>query len=345
MQKFFQKIVISLFLIISFYSNCFAQSCEAWQENIKSDKEYRVTFGDSGVGGLIFALDVTQELEKKLKNLEKEYAVKFIFNHFGDSENAPYGNKDPKEVRKLTQRFVSYQLSLPNVKTAVIACNTASTVFDDKMQEFFKKQYPDINIIAMINDSSSALINSATNNKIAIIATPVTVASKAYQSKIHDLDKNKEIYSYAPQKWVKNIESGEKKEIAQAELEKDLKIFRDEVGKSFKDISAIGLFCTHYPLYKKQIKEFFKESGNKNITVLTQGHIFSQKIYDDILRNLKDEKNQFQKRQKAIPYECIENLEINAEFTGDNIDKARNVIKNTHPQLLERIKFSKVTLP
>ena len=65
---------------------------------------------DSGVGGLIFALDVAQELEPKLKELETQYKVSFTFNHFGDSKNAPYGSKKPAEIKILTTEFLEYLL-------------------------------------------------------------------------------------------------------------------------------------------------------------------------------------------------------------------------------------------
>ena len=322
--------------------------CAKYEKEIKNDQEYRVVFGDSGVGGLIFALDVAQELEPKLKKLETQYQVSFTFNHFGDSKNAPYGSKNPQEIKILTTQFLEYLLNLPNTHSAVVACNTASTVYDDKMKAFFSDKYRDIKIITMIEDSSAQLVKTAneknTNPYIALMATPATIRSGAYQNKIGELTKNEnaKLYDYAPQNWVRNIESGTDKSIAQHEVNKDLEIFKSQIGQDFYKINTIGLFCTHYPFYKDQIQEFFRKNGNANVAVLTQGHIFSDQIYADIERNLQ--KFSYQKRAKELPLKCTKNITLNSELSGNNIDQTRDVISHTHQQYLNTISFKKVTI-
>lgn len=348
MKNLPKSIISALIFCFLAFSAQAKNSCTKYEKEIKNDQEYRVVFGDSGVGGLIFALDVAQELEPKLKKLETQYQVSFTFNHFGDSKNAPYGSKNPQEIKILTTQFLEYLLNLPHTHSAVVACNTASTAYDAKMKAFFDDKYRDIKIITMIEDSSTQLVKSANeksaNPYIALMATPATIKSGAYQNKITELTKNEnaKLYNYSPQNWVKNIEGGLDKSIAQDEVNKDLEVFRSQIGQDFNKINTIGLFCTHYPFYKNQIQEFFRKNGNADVSILTQGHIFSDKIYADIERNLQ--KFSYHKRIKELPYKCAKNITLNSELSGNNIEQTRDVISHTHPQYLDRISFKKVVI-
>lgn len=328
--------------------------CSKYKAESRDNQEYRVVFGDSGVGGLIFALDVAQELEPKLKNLETEYKVNFVFHHFGDSKNAPYGNKNPREIKKYTTQFLEYLLGLPNTHSAAIACNTASAIYNAKMSEYFNKKYRDIKIITMIDDSSQQLLKSAIgddkeqNLYVAFISNPATVKSGVYQNKINEIakqkNKNLKLYSYAPQNWVRNIENGVAQEIAQAEVNKDLEAFKIAIGQNFNKITTLGVFCTHYPFYKNQMQEFFNKNAGHKVEILTQGKIFADKIYESIVQNLQEGKFNYQKRVEKMPYKCVKNIVINSELSGNNIEQTRDVILHTHPQYLNQISFKKITI-
>ncbi len=68
---------------------------------------------DSGIGGLSLLL----ELVKVLPNER--------FLYFGDNDNAPYGNKSNRDLKRLTEKNVDY-IKRYNVKIIVVACNTLS---------------------------------------------------------------------------------------------------------------------------------------------------------------------------------------------------------------------------
>ena len=69
---------------------------------------------DSGVGGI----SVLRELVRQLPNEN--------FLYFGDSANAPYGERPTEQVRQLTLK-AAQQLVERGVKALVIACNTATS--------------------------------------------------------------------------------------------------------------------------------------------------------------------------------------------------------------------------
>ena len=87
---------------------------------------------DSGVGGI----SVLQELTKLLPH------EKFVF--FGDSANAPYGEREVEEVQRLTINAVQ-PLVDAGVKALVIACNTATSSAINLLREM----YQDIPVIGV----------------------------------------------------------------------------------------------------------------------------------------------------------------------------------------------------
>jgi len=314
---------------------------------------YRVAFDDSGLGGLIFALDVLQELEPQLVELESKYKVHFIFQHVGDSKNAPYGNRTPANIAELTKAMVEYTANLPHTNTLVIACNTASTVCNNEMDIYFKEKYPWLDVISMIGKSSKEIIDLASNissNKkelyIALFATPATIKSLAYQIQIKNISAQNgqelELYTYAPVTWVNNIEKGVDKKTAEIDLQNDLEKFKKNIGDDFQKISTIGLFCTHYPYYRNEIQRFFQDHGNKNVNILTQGHIFSDDIYFDILKNIISDSLSYPKRHEVLKKDDVFKIQILSNITGENSSEMKNIVGKTHPQFSKRIIFSTV---
>ena len=81
---------------------------------------------DSGVGGI----SVLRELVKALPGEH--------FLYFGDSANAPYGDKTTEEVRRLTLAAAE-KLLKRGCKALVIACNTATAA----AIETLRQTYPD----------------------------------------------------------------------------------------------------------------------------------------------------------------------------------------------------------
>jgi len=346
----------SSLIFLSIFSHAiFAQSLGNVGNVSESSKtsEYRVAFDDSGVGGLIFALDVLQELEPQLEKLESKYKVRFIFQHVGDSKNAPYGIKTPAQIAELTKALVEYTADLPQTKTLVIACNTASTVCNKEMDLYFKEKYPWLDIISMIEKSSKEIIDLAStisaNKKdinIAFFATPATVKSGTYQAQIGNIATEKgqelKLFTYSPATWVNNIEKGIDKSKAEFEVQSDLEKFKINAGDNFQKITVLGLFCTHYPFYRKEIENFFQANGNKTVKILTQGHIFSDDIFSEILKNIKSDSINYPRRLEDLNEDNVFKIQIVSNITGENSTEMKSIVSKTHPQYSDRVIFSTV---
>ena len=79
---------------------------------------------DSGLGGIL-----------SLNKIIKDYPDEKIL-YFGDSHNAPYGNKTFKEISELVEKNIT-MLENVGVNDLVLACNTICSIvdFDKKRSE------------------------------------------------------------------------------------------------------------------------------------------------------------------------------------------------------------------
>ncbi len=314
-----------------------------------SDIKYIISFGDSGAGGLIFALDAYEAILPKLLALERKYQVEFEIHHLGDSKNAPYGSKPVKEIRQLTENFVSYLSKKSEI--TVVACNTASTVVDEKMLEKFSEA----RVIPIIKRSAEALykrgkiIHGKGGHRelhLAIMATPATINSEQYQQALIDIHALKHpkgdvklvILTLAPENWTKNIELGIDKKLAEEQVKKDLEEFFKNKDKR---ISAIGLFCTHYPFYKKLISHIFKDH-KMHVSLLSQGKVFAKDIQALIDTDIATGK--LEKRPRSLTRN-LENPVVISEITGENIEQIQKVAKIVKPKFAKKIMFCNLSFP
>ena len=86
--------------------------------------------------------------------------------------------------------------------------------------------------------------------KVGVIATKATIQSGMYQSKIREIRRNWEVGALATPLLVPMIEEGFiKGDISQAIIRNYLE------NEELKDIDALLLACTHYPLIRSHIEE------------------------------------------------------------------------------------------
>lgn len=189
---------------------------------------------DSGIGGLT----VVKNLMELLPNENIIY--------FGDIARIPYGTKSRATIQRFAEQTVKFLLD-QEVKAIIIACNTISAVAKETVQNLAK----DIPVIDVISAGAKA---AESYNHIGVIATQATVNSKAYSRAIHEHNKEAIVDSQECGLFVPMIEEGFVKGIAiEAVASEYLSFFKD------KDIEALILGCTHYPLISDIIAKFIKQ--------------------------------------------------------------------------------------
>ena len=184
---------------------------------------------DSGVGGL-------SVLKYAVTALPKEN-----FIYFGDSANAPYGEKTDSLVLELTVKAVDF-LSSQGIKALVVACNTATSVAVDFLRQ--KYAFP---IISMEPAIKPAL--EKTDGKVLLLATNVTLKSRRVNSLIEKYDKENRVIKVSCPHLAKKIE-----ETVFGNC--DIDGYLSGILRPYADIGATAavLGCTHYPFVKDRIE-------------------------------------------------------------------------------------------
>lgn len=194
---------------------------------------------DSGVGGLT----VVREIMRQMPN------EKIIY--FGDTARVPYGSKSKETVTRFSKQIVRF-LHTYQVKTVVVACNTASAYALDELE-----QETEVPVIGVLKPGAKTAAEVTKNGRIGVIATEATIGSKMYNKYIQELNKQVTIYGKACPLFVPLVEEG---------LWQDP--VTDEIAKRYLtelidiDIDTLILGCTHYPLIRSTLGRIMGENVN-----------------------------------------------------------------------------------
>ena len=112
--------------------------------------------------------------------------------------------------------------------------------------------------------------------KIALIGTKRTVESQAYEKKIRKSDPSIKLKSVAAPLLVPMIEEG----FFNNKISHDI-IDEYLSNPAFRNIQALILGCTHYPLIKKQIDEYFKSK----VAILDSSEIVAIHLKNELTRH------------------------------------------------------------
>lgn len=191
---------------------------------------------DSGVGGLTVAREIMRQIPNE----------KIIY--FGDTARVPYGSKSKETVTRFSEQIVRF-LETFDVKTIVIACNTASAYALETLE-----QETDIPILGVVKPGAKTAVDVTKNGRIGVIATEATIGSKIYSQYIKELNTNVTIYGKACPLFCPLVEEG---------LWEDP--VTDEIAKRYLtelidiDIDTLILGCTHYPLIRSTLGRIMGE--------------------------------------------------------------------------------------
>ncbi|MEA3497222.1 MAG: glutamate racemase [Bacteroidota bacterium] len=196
---------------------------------------------DSGIGGLTIAHSISELLPKE----------EIIF--FGDTAHLPYGNKSARAVKHYSEKITELLLKR-SCKIIVIACNTASSVAFNVVNQKYGNETRIINVIDPVVKYAVEKINPT---QIGVIGTKRTIASRAYIKKLKTLNPDIIAKSMATPLLAQMIEEGFfNNKISMA-------VINDYLSRThLKDIDSLILGCTHYPLIKDEINKYYKGKVN-----------------------------------------------------------------------------------
>ncbi|MBS2025922.1 MAG: glutamate racemase [Deltaproteobacteria bacterium] len=187
---------------------------------------------DSGVGGLT----VLRALEARLP---REHTV-----YLGDTARVPYGTRSAEVVTRYAQLNARY-LASQGIKALVVACNTVSA----HALPALTKSLP-MPVVGVIEAGAQAAVKATRGGSIAVLGTPGTIASGAYQSALKRLAPLAPVIARACPLFVPLAEEGwTDGDVPRLVAERYL----GDLRRSGVDTVVLG--CTHYPLLAKTIAE------------------------------------------------------------------------------------------
>ena len=204
--------------------------------SVECKKTAPVGVFDSGVGGLT----VVREIIRQLPNENIVY--------FGDTARVPYGSKSKNTIIRFSEQIIRF-LKTKQVKTIVIACNTASALALDTVREEF-----DVPIMGVVIPGARAAVEATIHQKVGVVGTDATVRSGMYTKVIREMNPQIEVIEKACPLFVPLVEEGFKEHVVTREI---IEYYLESMRAT--DIDAIILGCTHYPLLRSKIRAYMGE--------------------------------------------------------------------------------------
>jgi len=196
------------------------------------DRNLPIGIFDSGVGGLT----VYRALHDRLPDEH--------FVYLGDTARVPYGTKSLATVERYAVENAKF-LAAHGIKLLVVACNTASALALPSIRKAV-----DVDVIGVIEPGARAAVAAAQGKPIGVIATEATVQSRAYARAIDSIQAGTEVIERACPLFVSLAEEGwAETEVARSVADQYLSDFAK------RDIGALVLGCTHYPILRRVISE------------------------------------------------------------------------------------------
>ncbi|MFL5422157.1 MAG: glutamate racemase [Myxococcales bacterium] len=197
-----------------------------------ADRERPIGVFDSGVGGLTV-------LRALLARLPNESTI-----YLGDTARVPYGTRS-REVVTRYALLCARHLAAQGIKLLVVACNTVSADSLPALAEALP-----IPVVGVIEAGARAAAARTRGGGIAVLGTPATVASGAYQVALARVAPLAHVTARACPLFVPLAEEGwVEGDVPRLVAQR----YIGDLRRSGADTVLLG--CTHYPLLAATIAE------------------------------------------------------------------------------------------
>ena len=249
---------------------------------------------DSGIGGLTVAHAIQQ-------HLPNESIV-----YFGDTAHLPYGDKSEAAIQAYSIKIADVLLK-KGCKVIVIACNSASSASYELLKEYVLDQ---AHIINVIDPMIEYVVKEFNGKKIGLIGTKRTVQSGIYTKKIVASNAGIELASLATPLLAPMIEEGFYNNQISHEI-----IAQYLSDQTLTGIEALILACTHYPLIKKEILDYYQGKA----TILDSSVVVAKEL-DNYLQQTKLKNDSIEPEHHFYVSDFTESFEASTQlFFGKKV--------------------------
>lgn len=215
---------------------------------------------DSGIGGLTVASAINDLLPNE------------SLVYFGDTAHLPYGDKSPASIQKWSVAISDFLMQF-NCKMLVIACNSISSVAYETVKKHIGKKAIVVNVIDPV---VHFVAGQSAFRQVGVIGTKATIRSDVYAHKIVKENKKATVYSQATPLLAPMIEEG----FFNNKISRT--IINDYLSRpKLKHIDSLILGCTHYPLIKPEIEQYYK----KRVAIIDSAQIVAEFVSLQLQKN------------------------------------------------------------
>jgi glutamate racemase len=204
---------------------------------------------DSGVGGLT----VLHELLVQLPHEDYLY--------LGDTARFPYGERSPQELERFSAE-IAEELLRRRTKLLVVACNSATAAALPSLRRRMLETTLGVDVLGVVRPEASQAVATTRSGRIGLLATPTTVASRAYDDAVQGIDPHVSLRSVACPGLAAIIQAGEQFD------ERTVKLVR-EACEPLREahVDTVILGCTHYPLIRPMLQRML----GPQVTLISSG--------------------------------------------------------------------------
>lgn len=224
-------------------------------DDVIRDQAPAIGVFDSGVGGLT----VLAELHRLLPDERTVY--------LGDTARVPYGTRSADAVVRYAHNNTRTLLECSPLKAVVIACNTASAVALEPLQQALP-----VPVFGVIEPGAQAAIDATQGGRITVLGTKGTVRSGAYPRALRALGHDGDVSQLACPLLVPLVE--------ESWLQGDIpdRVVRTYLRALDDDTDTLVLGCTHYPLLRDVIRQQASEVLGRDVAVVDGGMAVARQV-------------------------------------------------------------------
>jgi glutamate racemase len=223
-------------------------------------RERPVAVFDSGVGGLT----VLHELLVSLPNED--------FLYLGDDARFPYGERSTAELERFSME-IAEELLARRAKLLVVACNSATAAAMPALRRRMMETTLGVDVIGVVKPEALQAVAATRNGRIGLLATKATVASRAYEQAIAEVDPHVELVPVACPDLAPIIQAGG---VSGTGISEEVVEVVRAYTLPLRDagVDTVILGCTHYPLVRPMLQRFL----GRGVTIVTSGAALARQV-------------------------------------------------------------------
>jgi glutamate racemase len=211
---------------------------------------------DSGVGGLT----VLHELLVLLPGED--------FVYLGDTARFPYGERSAPELERFAVELAE-ELLRRRAKLLVVACNAATSAALPALHARMRETTLGVDVLGVVRPEALRAVAATRTGRIGLLATPATVASRAYEAVIAAIDAHVTLCPVPCPGLARTIQEGR-------EFDADTIALVEAACAPLRAarVDTVILGCTHYPLIEKVLQRMLGPA----VTLVSSGPALARQV-------------------------------------------------------------------